>query len=377
MQYRNFTKDNLKVSSLGFGCMRLPTINNDPSAIDEKRAIEMIRFAIDNGVNYVDTAYNYHQGNSEITVGKALKDGYRQKTYLATKSPVWLAKSNEDFKSLLNEQLKKLDTDYIDFYLLHSLNSDSWDRIKDLDVLKFLDEAKASGKIKYAGFSFHDQLDAFKEIIDSYNWDFCQIQLNYLDKDYQAGEEGLRYAKSKGLSVVIMEPIKGGHLSNPPEEIMSIWNKNPIKRTASEWALKWVLDHEEVSLLLSGMNTIKQVEENLKTVSNSLPNSLTNYERELIGDVVCIYKDKILVGCTGCEYCIPCPQNVQIPDIFELYNNTSVFNAKASSSNSYNNLVNKKLDASQCIECGLCETKCPQHLPIRATLKDAHKVLSK
>lgn len=377
MQYRNFTKDNLKVSALGFGCMRFPTINNDSSAIDEKKAIEMIRFAIDSGINYIDTAYNYHQGNSEILVGKALKDGYRSKTYLATKLPVWLAKSNDDFKDLLCKQLKKLDTDYIDFYLLHSLNNSSWNRIKDLDVLKFLDEAKASGKIKYAGFSFHDQLDVFKKIIDSYDWDFCQIQLNYLDKNYQAGEEGLRYAKSKGISVVIMEPIKGGKLSNPPEEIMSIWNKSPIERTPSEWALKWVLDHEEVSLLLSGMNTLKQVKENLKTVSNSLPNSLTQYDHELIEEAICIYEDKILVGCTGCEYCIPCPQNVQIPDIFELYNNISVFNAKTSSITSYKDLKNNKLDASQCIECGLCETKCPQHLPIRTTLKDAHKMLSK
>mgnify|MGYP000981597436 CR=1 FL=1 len=375
MQYRNFTKDNLKVSSLGFGCMRLPTINNDPSAIDEKRAIEMIRFAIDNGVNYVDTAYNYHQGNSEITVGKALKDGYRQKTYLATKSPVWLAKSNEDFKSLLNEQLKKLDTDYIDFYLLHSLNSDSWDRIKDLDVLKFLDEAKASGKIKYAGFSFHDQLDAFKEIIDSYNWDFCQIQLNYLDKDYQAGEEGLEYAYNKGVSVVIMEPIKGGKLSNPSFEINELWDTSEIKRTPAEWALRWVLNHKEVSILLSGMSTIEQVKENINTASNAKPKHLSKKELEIIDKVTNIYQEKVKVGCTGCEYCLPCPKNISIPNIFEIYNELYVFDSEENSKDIYKTYIEKQIDALNCIECGQCESMCPQNIEIRRHLKDAHKAL--
>lgn len=377
MQYRSFTKDNLQVSALGFGCMRFPILDNDSSKIDEEKAIKMLRYAIDNGVNYIDTAYPYHQENSEYVVGKALKDGYREKVYLATKLPGWLAESYEDFNKYLDEQLEKLDTSYIDFYLIHSLNKDYWDKIKELGVLKFADEAKQSGKVKYIGFSFHDELNVFKEIIDSYDWDFCQIQLNYLDRNYQAGEEGLKYAYGKGISVVIMEPIKGGKLSNPSEEIKSIWDLNEIKRTPSEWALRWVLNHKEVSVLLSGMNTIDQVKENIKTVSNALANSLNKKEIELIDKVTNIYEEKIKVGCTGCEYCLPCENNVNIPGIFQLYNDLFVFGTEEISKNRYSSFMQNEKDASMCIECGKCETMCPQNIEIRKYLKEAHNILAK
>ena len=377
MQYRNFTKDNIKVSVLGFGCMRFPILDNDSSKIDEEKTIEMLRYAIDNGVNYIDTAYNYHQGNSEYVVGKALKDGYREKVYLATKLPVWKVESYEDFNDLLDEQLKKLDTDYIDFYLMHALNKERWDKIKNLGVLRFADEAKKSGKVKYIGFSFHDELDVFKEIIDSYDWDFCQIQLNYVDRDYQAGEEGLKYAYNKGISVVIMEPIKGGKLTNPSEEIKSIWDSYEEKRTPAEWALRWVLNHREVSVVLSGMNNIEQVKENIKTVSNAKANSLSEEELKLIDKVTDVYNEKIKVGCTGCEYCLPCEQGVSIPDIFQIYNDLYAFGTEENSKKAYSSFIEKGIDASKCIECGRCEAACPQNIEIIKYLKDAHKILTK
>lgn len=375
MHYRNFTKDNIQVSALGFGCMRFPILEEDSSKIDEEQSIEMIRYAIDNGVNYIDTAYPYHQGNSEPFVAKALKDGYREKIYLATKLPSWLINDYEDFHKYLDEQLERLDTEYIDFYLLHTLNKDSWENLKELDVLRFIDEAKKSGKIKYIGFSFHDEIDVFKEIVDYHDWDFCQIQYNYLDINYQAGEEGLKYANDKGISVVIMEPIKGGKLVDPSDEIKEIWDSNDIKRTPAEWALRWVLNHKEVSLLLSGMNNLEQVKENIATVSNAEPDHLNEKEISLINRVKDIYEEKIQVGCTSCEYCLPCPEGVSIPNTFQIYNDYYVFGTEEDSKNKYKNYIDKGIDASRCVECGHCETMCPQNLEIIKSLKEAHAVL--
>lgn len=376
MQYRKFTNDNLKVSLLGFGCMRFPVIDGDNSKIDEKLSEEMLEYAIGRGVNYIDTAYNYHGGNSEVFVGNFLKkNNLRDKIYLASKSPVWLVEEYDDFKKLLDEQLEKLQTDYIDFYLLHSLHKKVYDKIESLNVFKFLDEAKKKGKIKYAGFSFHDELPLFKKIIDAYPWDFCLIQLNYMDTEMQAGLKGLEYAASKGIDVVIMEPIKGGKLASPSEEIKEIWSKSEIERTPAEWALRWLFNYEEISLVLSGMSTLDHVKENIRIVSEGSPNSLTDKELSLINQVKEVYIEKVKVGCTSCEYCQPCPTDVAISDIFGLYNNMYVYDTVENSKKSYKQLVENSKDVSKCVECGACEQICPQHLKVISLLKDAHKEL--
>lgn len=378
MNYRKFGKLDYQVSNLGFGCMRLPVIDGDNGNINEEESIKMIRFAIDNGVNYIDTAYPYHQKNSELLVGKALKDGYRQKVKLATKLPVWLCETYDDFDKYLNEQLQKLDTEYIDFYLLHSLSNKSWSKAKDLGVLKFLDKALADGRVKYAGFSFHDDLSIFKEIVDSYDWSFCQIQLNYMDENYQAGMQGLRYASEKGLAVVIMEPIKGGKLAKQPEgDLKEIWERSGVKRTPAELALRWVWNHPEVTVLLSGMSNMEQVEENIRTASNINPSSLEANEVKLIKDIKEIYSKRNKVGCTACRYCVPCPNKVAIPDIFEIYNNYFVYDATEAGINSYERMKKAAVDSSSCIECGQCESLCPQNIEIIRHLKDADLVLNR
>lgn len=375
MQYRNMRKDRIKVSQLGFGCMRFPILDGDSGSIDKNLSKEMIHYAIDRGVNYIDTAYPYHGGKSEEFIGETLRDGYREKVYLATKLPVWLTDEYSDFERYLDEQLENLQTDHIDFYLLHALSKDRFDKIVDLRVFDFLEDARKKGKIKYIGFSFHDELHVFKEIIDSYPWDFCQIQLNYMDRDYQAGLEGLKYAKDKGISVIIMEPIKGGKLSRASEEIQDIWNKHDEDRSPSEWALRWLYNLPEIDLVLSGMSTIDQVVENVKTASDAYAGSLSKEESELIDRVTSIYEKNIKVGCTSCEYCLPCPQDVSIPDIFELYNNIYVYGTEEESKKSYKKMIELEKDARRCIECGACESECPQHLEIINFLKDADRIL--
>lgn len=368
MQYRRFGRLDFKVSALGFGAMRLPTIGGDEGNINEELAIKMIRYAIDNGVNYVDTAYGYHRGNSEIVVGKALKDGYREKTMLATKLPVWHVNTREDMDRLLNEQIKKLDTDHIDFYLLHALHKDSWNKVYNLGVLDWAEGVIKKGLIRHIGFSFHDDLDTFKRIVDAYDWTFCQIQYNYMDIDHQAGMEGLKYASSKGLAVVIMEPLRGGRLANPPDRVREVFDSFPVKRSPVAWALLWLWNQPEVSTVLSGMSTFEQVKENIEIADKSGINIFTEEELRLITRIREAYLGIKAIDCNECGYCMPCPNGVNIPVNFHLYNEGVRYNDFGGPRWHYRNGLQETERASSCIKCGLCEPKCPQHLPIRELL---------
>jgi predicted aldo/keto reductase-like oxidoreductase len=369
MQLRKFGKLDFEVSALGFGAMRLPTKENETESsnnIDEQEAIRMIRYAIDRGVNYIDTAYIYHAGFSEIVTGKALEDGYREKVKLATKSPTWLIKAPEDFDRLLDEQLNKLQTDSIDFYLLHALSRDSWKNvILKFDILKRAEAAKLAGKIKHIGFSFHDEGSAFIEILDGYDkWEFCQIQYNYLDIENQAGLKGLKYAASKGLAVVIMEPLLGGRLANPPKDIKAILDENGEKKSAASWALQWLWNQPEVSVVLSGMSNMEQVEDNLAAADKSGVDWFSQDEVRTIERVIRKYSERTAIPCTACRYCMPCPNDVNIPRNFELYNISVVHEDVAGSQQAYNNSLDEGNRASACIQCKICEEKCPQRIQI-------------
>lgn len=375
MQKRMMGKTGEEMSLLGFGCMRLPTL---PSGeINDEEAISMVRRAIDSGVNYLDTAYNYHGGKSEEFVGKVIQDGYREKVHIATKLPVWAVNSTEDCERLFREQLERLGVEQVDFYLLHSLNRDSWQKAVKYEALEHLEKWQSEGLIKYVGFSFHDELPVFREIVDAYPWDFCQIQFNYMDENYQAGLAGLKYAASKGLGVIIMEPLRGGRLvRNIPQEILDLFEEAEVKRTPAEWGLRWVANHPEVSLILSGMNTMEEVEENIRIMGEAEPNSLTKEEVGLMKRARDIYTNRIKVLCTDCKYCLPCPEHVDIPQVFKIYNDASIYNNFAGSRWMYEALEKKEEDAGRCVACGQCEALCPQNLNIIDSLATAHRAFT-
>ena len=374
MLYRKVLKTGDELSILGFGCMRLPA-QQGGRGIDEDRAIRQLRYAFDHGVNYIDTAPAYHFGRSEQILGRALADGYREKVRLATKLPPWSVRSREDMDRILDGQLATLRTDHIDYYLLHSLTKESFDRLKNLGVLEFLDVARKDGRIRNAGFSTHADLPAFREIVDSYDWTFCQIQYNYLDENNQAGTEGLRYAHEKNLAVMIMEPLRGGNLGGQvPDEVKKIWDGSMVKRTPAEWGLRWVWDHPEVTVVLTGMNDEAHIDENLKTAATAYPGSLTEEELVRIAQVRSAYGRLMKVGCTGCRYCMPCPAGVDIPGCFQIYNAHHLFPHDRSARFQYfgrhGGLMGGISYAGLCRACGKCEKACPQHLPVRELLRD-------
>ena len=371
LKYRKFGRLDWNVSALGFGAMRLPVIGEDQGSIDETEAIRMIRYAVDHGVNYIDTAYSYHSGNSETVVGKALEDGYHEKAKVATKMPAWMVNSKKDMDRFLDEQLRRLQTDQIEFYLLHGLDKERWFKMQSLNVLEWADDAIADARIRYLGFSFHDKYDVFKDIVDGYDgWTLCQIQYNYMDADYQAGTKGLKYAASRGLAVVIMEPNAGGLLAvKPPPEVQAIWEEAEIKRTPIEWALQWVWNHPEVAVVLSGMSAMNQVVENVEYASRSDPSTLTEKDLKLISRVRKKYLEYGFAGCTGCRYCMPCPNGVDIPEVLAIYNEyyrkRGDTKAQQEVVNKYSKRIPPEKSAKQCAKCGECEGKCPQQLPIR------------
>jgi len=363
MQYRRFGKLDVQVSALGFGCMRLPTYESNEE-INEPEATRMMHYAIDHGVNYIDTAYPYHGGNSEKVLGRALQGGYRDRVQLATKLPCWQVNEYADFDRLLHEQLERLQTEHIDFYLLHSLSQETWTKVYNLDVLRWAEGAIADGRIGHLGFSFHDQYDVFQQIVDAYdNWTFCQIQYNYLDQEYQAGTRGLEYAAAKGLAVVIMEPLLGGRLVNPPEAVQALWDTADTRRSAPDWALQWLWNKPEVSVVLSGMTTMPQVQENVASADRSGIGTLTDQELALVEQVRQTYHDLCVVPCTGCKYCMPCPNGVNIPGNFELLNNGIMYNQMEEAIRRYATMADGE-SAGSCIECHQCEEKCPQHISI-------------
>ena len=374
MQYRSVGNLDWKVSVLGFGAMRLPVVENKQGAIDEPEAIKMMRHSIENGVNYIDTAYVYHGGNSEIVVGKALQDGYRDKVKIATKLWPGMLQKTEDMDTALNDQLKKLQTETIDFYLLHGLNQTSWPKLQELNVLEWAEGAIKDGRIRHLGFSFHDTLETFKEIIDAYDkWVFCQIQLNYMDIEFQAGQEGMKYAAEKGLAVVDMEPLRGGLLTKePPPSVAAHWEKTTTKRSLADWALQWVWNHPEVSTVLSGMTTMQHVEENLISADKAVANSLSKDELAIIEKVREEYKKLIPIDCTYCKYCMPCDENVNIARIFELYNTAKTYGDPTRATFMYQNFLAGQ-QADLCTECYECEEACPQEIAIVEWLQEAHE----
>lgn len=378
MEYRQFEKLGINASLLGLGTMRLPILNGENKNVDEQQSIEMIRYAIDHGINYIDTAYPYHNGNSEIVVGKALKDGYRNKVYIADKMPLWLTKSEKDVYKVFDTQLERLGVKCIDFYLVHNVTEAIWKRALKYNIFDFLHKKKAEGKIKYIGFSFHGAGDFFKEVMDYYNWDFCQIQFNYIDTDYQAGLAGLKYAGEKNIPVIVMEPLKGGRLAmTPPDSIQALWDSHALKLSPAAWGLKWIANFPEVKVILSGMSNMEQLKENINTLKDMKPNSLSSSDLEFMEQIKKAYDKLIKINCSTCNYCLPCPSKVNIPKIFSFYNEMHLYSTHDMIRKDFNLWVGPKQRPSACTECGICEEQCPQGLPIREWLKEAGSVFEK
>lgn len=371
MEKRSFEKLGITTSLLGFGTMRMPLTTE--GKIDEPLAEQMIDRAIAAGVNYIDTAYPYHNGDSEPFTGKVLNKYARDSYYLATKLPHWLINSLDDAKRIFEEQLKRLDKEYIDFYLMHAMNYEAFDKMVKLGVVKYLEELKEEGKIKYLGFSFHSIYEEFEKMIKFLDWDFCQIQYNYMDTEEQAGDKGYELAEKLGIPLIIMEPVKGGALAVLSPDLDIKLKDIDSKATPSSFALRWVGSHSNVKVILSGMSTMDQVEDNLDTFGDFRP--LSEREKDVLKEISDIMKSRIGNGCTGCGYCMPCPFGVDIPKCFKIWNQYRMFQNYDAIKNSWEKFTKPESKPEYCTECGKCEKLCPQHLEIRKDLKSVKNEL--
>ncbi len=378
MQYRKMGKLGIEVSAFGIGCMRFPMITNEEGkrVVNQELANQIIHTAIENGVNYLDTAYVYSDRQAEKVLGKALQGGWREKVYVATKLPIWDCKTPEDLPRLYEEQRTNLGVDCIDFYLVHSLNRDAWHRMRDLGVREFLDGLKAEGKIKYACFSFHDNYEAFEEIINDYDWDMCQIQFNYMDINNQATIKGVELAGQKNIPIVIMEGLLGGRLANVPDTVQAVFDSYPEKRSAVEWAFRWLCNFPQVATVLSGVTNMEQTMDNLAIFDRTGANTMSEEELAIVMKAREEYLRRTKVGCTGCRYCMPCPAGVDIPAIFGTWNEAFKYNNNISGNGRYRRMVSEGKGADQCVECGACMEMCPQQLNIPELLKTASAELS-
>jgi predicted aldo/keto reductase-like oxidoreductase len=377
MQYRQLGNTGVEVSALGIGCMRLP-VNDDlisSTNINEPATVELIRRAIDGGINYIDTAFVYHGQRSEEVLGKALLDGYRDKAYVATKLQMAMVNETADFRKTLEEQLRRLQTDHIDFYLLHGIGADMWEKTKRLDILSHVEKARDEGKISHICFSFHDNYEAFERIINEYdNWSMAQVMYNYMDEDNQAGRKGIDLAASKGIGIVVMEPLRGGKLATPIPAVQELLDAEGYTGNFTELGFRWVWDNENVAVALSGMTTLEQLNENLVFAEGAVADNLGDFERQLIEKIRTVYKTQSGIPCTSCGYCLPCPQGVRIPYVFELYNEKLIYNYGLESRRVYN--LFKPRAAEGCIACGVCEEKCPQKIPISEWMPKIHAELA-
>ena len=367
MEKRKLEKLGIDTSLLGFGCMRFPT--DAAGKIDEVQAEKMLDKAIAEGVNYIDTAYPYHDGESEPFVGRVLKKFDRGSFYLATKLPVWLVKTVEDAERIFLSQLERLQTDYIDFYLLHAMNKNSWEQMVQAGVVEFCEKLKEQGKIKYLGFSFHDSYEVFETIASARKWDFCQIQLNYMDTEEQAGLKGYELTEKLGLPLIVMEPVKGGSLAGYSEDINERFKKMDPKASIASFALRWVGSLPNVKVILSGMSNMAQLEDNLSTFRKFAP--LSEKEAAEIEDIVAALKRRIQNGCTGCRYCMPCPAGGDIPRNFRIWNHYHIYGTYQTVKWAWEHETPEAEKAKNCIKCGKCEALCPQKIRIREDLERA------